>query len=553
MNKNQQFWLFGTLGLTFLVFVNGFKNDFTAWDDIDYLLNNPLLQNLSLNGLVNIFSTFANANYHPLTTLTNAIETQLFGTKQNVFFAGNLFLHLLNTYLVFRFISLISKQFSVSVITALFFGIHPMHVESVTWLSERKDVLYTFFMLASLIFYIKHKQTNHIKNLIYCFLLFFASLLSKSAAVILPLVLLLIDTYLYPTLPYFSQNFKFKNIAEKIPFFVVSFTFGIIAIKAQASGKAIDSLTFSYLDRFFLISYSLVFYLFKAILPFKLSALHPYPEQLGFWHYLSPFILLLFAFLIFRLKILQKEVIFGVLFFIINLLLVLQFIPIGQAMVAERYTYVPYIGLFFILGHLYHLFTTQKSDYQYYILGLIGILTLYFSIMSWNRNAIWKNQDTLFADVVLKYPRASTGYINLGNDKQDKGDFRGAIQEYDKALTINSNLGLALYNRGTAKYALSDWKGAMQDYQKALGINPKNYDIWSNLAGTKFQLKDYQGAIASYSEVIRLRSDFKDAYRNRGMCYLQLGQMDKACTDWQKAKNLGINDLEKFLDKYCKN
>lgn len=545
MTKNQLYWLIGALGTTFLAFSVGFANQFTAWDDIDYLLANPLLKDLSLNGLKNIFTVFANANYHPLTTLSNLLEFQLFGMKQSVFFGGNLIFHLLNTFLVFRLILLISKQFSVALITALFFGIHPMHVESVTWLSERKDVLYTFFFLLALISYLKYRFKDNIKYLIYCFLFLFCSLLSKSAAVILPLVMVLLDFYLLP-------KDAIKYWKGKVPFFILSLIFGIVAIQAQASGKALDTLTFSYLDRFFLLSYSLFFYLSKAILPINLSALHPYPEKLSFIHYTSPLLLFLLVFFIYRVKLLKKEIVFGMLFFIINLLLVLQFIPIGQAIVSERYTYVPYIGLFFIVGQFYAHLTQQKSDNQYYMMAGITIFVIYFTVATWQRNQVWKDQYTLFADVAKKYPRSYTAYLNLGNDRQDKGNFAEAVQLYDKALAIKPNLALGLYNRGTAKYALKDLGGALADYSKAAQINTENYDIWNNLAGTKFQLKHYRGAIEGYTKAIALKKDFADAYRNRGVCYLQLGEIDKACENWRNAADLGNGDVESFIKKYCK-
>ncbi len=545
MTKNQSYWLIGALGITFLAFSVGFANQFTAWDDIDYLLANPLLKDLSLNGLKNIFTVFANANYHPLTTLSNLLEFQLFGMKQGAFFAGNLIFHLLNTFLVFRLILLISKQFSIAFITALFFGIHPMHVESVSWLSERKDVLYTFFFLLALISYLKYRFKDKPKYLIYCFLFFFCSLLSKSAAVVLPLVMVLLDFYFLP-------KDVIKYWKGKVPFFVLSLIFGIIAIQAQASGGALDRLPFSYLDRFFLLSYSVFFYLFKAVFPIHLSALHPYPEKLSLVHYVSPLLLFLLVFFIYRLKLLKKEIVFGMLFFIINLLLVLQFIPIGQAIVSERYTYVPYIGLFFIIGQLYAHLTQQRSDNQYYLIAGIAIFVVYFTLATWQRNKVWKDQYTLFSDVAKKYPRSYTAYLNLGNDRQDKGNFAEAVQLYDKALAIKPNLALGLYNRGTAKYALQDLGGALADYSEALEINAKNYDIWNNLAGTKFQLKDYRGAIEGYTRAIELKKDFVDAYRNRGLCYSQLKEMDKACEDWHHAADLGNEDVGNFIKKYCK-
>src|SRR6187397_1792194 len=210
-------WVLPILLFTGICFFPMLKNQLTNWDDEYYVVQNALLRGPDWAG---IFSKSVVSNYHPVTIATLAANYAMTGLDASSYLISNLLLHLINTGLVFYFSWLISgKRLWVAAFSAVVFGIHPMHVESVAWVSERKDVLYTLFFLLSLIQYWRFLSDGKNKNLIYCFLFFVLSLLSKPAAIVLPLILFLLDYW-------YGQSLK-KNIAFKIPFFVLSIIFGI--------------------------------------------------------------------------------------------------------------------------------------------------------------------------------------------------------------------------------------------------------------------------------------------------------------------------------------
>ena len=334
-------WLLPILVFTGICFFPMLKNQLTNWDDEFYVVQNALLRGPDWTG---IFSKPVVSNYHPITIVTLAANYSMTGLDASSYLITNLLLHLINTGLVFYFTWLISgKKLWVAAFTATFFGIHPMHVESVAWVSERKDVLYTLFFLISLIQYWRFLTTSKNKNLIYSLLFFALSLLSKPAAIILPFVLVLLDYW-------YGRPIGKRSLLEKTPFLFLSLVFAVITVKLQ-SGSAIAGLDLYPLwNRFFFATYTSMSYIIRFFVPYPLSTFHPFPatKALGWPIMFSPlFMLVLLALVWFKRK--NKLLVFSFFFFVINLALVLQIVSIGHTLLAERYTYVPYIGMGFFI------------------------------------------------------------------------------------------------------------------------------------------------------------------------------------------------------------
>lgn len=587
-NKIQILFLPTVIVLTLIVFSNSIKNDFVAnWDDNVYIFNNPHIQNLSWNSVKAMFVTFHAGNYHPFTTMIYAIELDSFGLNAKSFHIVNLIFHLLNVLLVFKFIQLLTKRIDASVIVALFFAIHPMHVESVSWVSELKDVLYAFFFLSSLILYqlFLNKKHNY-KYLVLAFLLFAASCFSKSMAVTLPVVLLLID--------YFnSRKIDLKAILEKLPFFAISIVFGIIAINAQrASGTIYDALPFSFFDRIFLVSYSIVFYIVKLFAPINLCVVHFYPESSGslpMQYYASFVIILILIFGILKSGSFRKTLIFGSMFFLVTVSLVIQLIPVGQFIVAERYSYIPYLGLFVIIGLLYSKVADGKSiklkKAKPYFLTILLIYSVIFAFGSYNRNKVWKNGLILFEDAIEKNPDQAIVHTTHGNECLRVQDYKNAISDFSMAIKILPNYADAYHNRGVSKYNMKDHAGAIEDYSMVIKLQPKNPNGYYSRGLAKYEAKDQKGAIEDYNKVIELVGNYMEVYNNRGVSKgmledyegsikdfdkaievdpknanayfnrgnseLLLSKFDEACEDYKKAVNLGHNGAREMMEKYC--
>jgi tetratricopeptide (TPR) repeat protein len=231
----------------------------------------------------------------------------------------------------------------------------------------------------------------------------------------------------------------------------------------------------------------------------------------------------------------------------------LHIIPVGSAIVAERYTYVPYIGLFFIIGQLYCKAIDQKIKRKPLLITVFLIFTIFFSITTWNRNKVWKNSNTLFTDAIKKNPGGSSLiYTNLGASKFNLGDYIGAIKDFDKAIMMRPNHPNAYNNRGSSKFNLQDYEGAGKDYDKAINLDPKYADAYKNRGVLKYKLKDYIGSIEDYTKAIELNPIDAINYHYRGLSKSHINDMNGACEDWHKASQLGLEKANKKIIDNCK-
>jgi len=538
-NKRSYLYIGVILLLTIIIYIPSINNDFVVnWDDGGYITEYEPVQDLSADNFKIIWSTFYKGNYHPVTTTVYALEYSLVGANPELFHIINLLFHLLNTFLVFWFISLITKRNEIAAITALFFGIHPMHVESVAWISELKDVLYSFFFLSSMIayYFFINKKSDKTKYYIYSLILFAFSLLSKSAAVTLPVVLFLID--------YFAKRkLKLNLIIEKIPFFVFALTFGIIAILSQGERDAIQDLTpmFSLAERLMIVSYSLMVYVLKLFVPLHLAAMYPYPhlinDMLPIKYFIAPFFVIILVVLVFISKKRNNFIIFGSIFFLVTISIILQLLPVGGAIMAERYTYIPYIGLFLILGYGYVYVTDAKSGTRKKIKPIVNIILvlfiLFFSYLSWERIEIWKNGEVLFTDELEKYPDLPFALNNRGYMYYKyHEDYEKALKDYSRCIEIDSTFHRALSNRGVLYFNTQKYKEAVRDFNKCLIFRPDNTDALIGRANTLSQLEEYAKAIPDYDKYIQLKAEDDKAYMWRGIAKFRMGEFDDAIIDF---------------------
>ena len=287
-NRQNLIALAIVLLVTTIVFLPSLNNEFVNWDDDKNFYENPYVQNSSnfsklLENTKGIFTTPVIGNYNPLSNFSFAVENAVFGLDKPFYWhLDNLLLHLLCVLLVFRIALALGLNIWASVLCALLFGIHPMRIESVAWVTERKDVLFGAFYLAALYYYIKGvKEKTPNKYLIRIVLLFFLSGLSKIQAVSLPLSMLCIDYFL-------GRKVEMKRIFEKWFYFAISILIGLIGIYFLKEQGSLDSAAnFSFFQRLFVGSYSYIVYLIKLIIPYQLSPMYPYPPSLGTIFYVS--------------------------------------------------------------------------------------------------------------------------------------------------------------------------------------------------------------------------------------------------------------------------
>lgn len=555
MKKINKTYLFISLGIlvviTLIAFYPSLKNGFVTWDDEDYLHNNvQLIGDISKEGIARIFNinTIVMGNYHPLTVLSYAIIYDLYDLDPYPYHLYNLILHLFNTLLVFWFIFRIShRNLSISFATAILFGIHPLHVESVTWISETKDVLYAFFFLFSLIAYTYYSADR--KKLKFYFLalvLFVLSCLSKGMAVTLSVILVLID-YLQ------ERKFVWKLLIEKIPFFAVSLAFGFLAMHAQSISKAIFEVPeYSFFDQLVMPVYSFMFYIFKMVWPSGLAIIHPYPgaDAVPPLYYLSFILFIGLIIIVIRSFRKYPEIIFGVGFYFVCILPVLQLIPIGQAVAAERYFYVSSIGLFYLAGFGFNkLLTTKVLNIKlgktvWVILGVIVIILTYLTNQ---RTRDWENGLTIWKSQTEAYPGHHRGFYGVGLHYYNLNDHKKAISYYRQCLARNPFNVKALNNVGNSYQHLNQPDSAYFFYQRLLEVDTNYANVYVNLGNIYLKRRDFDSAINSYKKAIAIDKNFGMAYYGLGIVLETKGDREEAVKNYIRSARLGFGMAQDLL------
>jgi len=562
--KNLLFSLIVILVATFIAFYPSFENDFTDWDDFSYVLENENIKELSLNKVKYFFTNSEVSNYHPLTMLSLAINYKFSKKKMNPyenriepeaisFHTTNIIFHLLNTILVFYFIFLLSgSRIPIAFIVALLFGIHPMHVESVSWISERKDVLYTFFFMGGLITYLKYLNLYRTRYYIFTIILCVLSLLSKPAAVVFPLVLFLIDFYK-------KRPFNLKVFLDKIIFFALAITFGIITFAVQKDKAVADFETFTVLQRFIFASYGFIMYIYKLFIPLKLSAFYPYPllsdsGKLPVIYYLSPFIVLIIAGMVWISIKKNRIELFGILFYFITTALVLQFISVGRAIMADRYTYMPYIGLFFIFGYFYDQLSIRKEKiYRNLFLLAFIPFSIWLVSLTHEQTKVWKNSETLWTNVIKNYPASDVAYKNRGNYYARRDDTERALKDYLVLVERNSKEVDIYSNLGNIYGLRQEFDKSLEAYSKAINLDSNNYKAYLNRAITYSKMKEYDKAILDYNKSIELNPKNIQTYKNRGYALLESGRFNEAINDYNFLIEHDTENFDFYLKRgFCK-
>jgi protein O-mannosyl-transferase len=537
------------LVLTLIAFSPVLTAGFVNWDDDIYVVKNQTIQ--SFHQIGKIITEPVAGNFHPLTMLSLAIDYSLSGGNSKWFHFVNLLLHLINFVLVFFFIyCLTGKKIWIATITALLFVLHPLHVESVAWISERKDLLYSAFFLGGLLLYLQYLKDKRISTLTGVCILFLLSLLSKPAAVIFPLVLLAIDYY-------YNRLGDKKTYIEKIPLFVLSLLFGIITLTVQKGAGAYSAVAlYPLLSRFFFANFGLMFYFFKTIVPFSLCAFYPYPainQALPVVYYLSVlFTVGLIILFIFTMKR-NKEVSFAILFYIINLVLVLQLFSVGSAVVADRYSYMPLVGPFFLVGYYLQKRIDKNRGKIPVAIGSISILVaLAFVVIGRSQAATWKNGETLW-DQAIKANPSGKAYSNRGLLYREAGDIENAFKMYSKAIELDSYESDALINRANIYFNRRQYSEAIADYSKCLEAEPNNDKAYSNRGTAYLALGKKEQALADLNRTIELNPSTTNGYKNRAMLYLMTGQYNLAIKDYSSHLSIaGDRDGEIYFKiGYC--
>jgi protein O-mannosyl-transferase len=527
----------GLVALIWAVFGQTIRYNFVNFDDDLYVYNTPAIQSgLTLKGIAAAFISQHAHNWHPLTTISHMLDCQLYGLNAGGHHATNVILHTIAVLLLFWVLQQMTGEAWKSALVAALFAVHPLHVESVAWVSERKDILSAVFFFLMLNAYNRYARAPSVVRYLAVAVLFAAGLMSKPMLVSAPIILLLLDywplrRFDQPSLTTgktkISERDNQRRIIrrlylEKIPLFVLSAVACILTFVLQKrTAGAIPPLPFLWRVENAFVSY--VIYVWKTLWPTHLAVFYPHPnDTLALWEIIFAILLLLaitVAAIVFRRQ--RPYLLTGWFWYLVMLIPVIGIVQVGEQGHADRYTYLPHIGLFVaIVWFAIDVATVRRSKLQVAVTTAVAVLIiLALAWAAFIQTSYWRNSETLWTRALAVTSDNDVAHNNLGYLCSDRGDLDEAISHFESAARIRS------------------------------GKRDPHYDLASafvqmNLADALARKGRSDEAMVHYEEAIRLQPNYADAYYNRGSVLFAKGRIDEAIADWEKALEMHPNDAD---------
>ncbi len=490
---------------TLLVFLPAGGFQFVNFDDTDYITDNPVVKHgLTPAGLAWAFSGYHVSNWHPVTWLSHMMDCSLFGVNAGAHHFVNVLFHAANTALLFTLLWRLTQRLWPSALVAALFAWHPLHVESVAWISERKDVLSTFFALLALLSYAKYAKENCRRSFWYALIFFALGLMSKPMLVTLPFVLLLLDYW-----PLGRMGNVRLLLAEKIPFFLLAAISCVLTFLAQRNGEAVvslDSVSLGY--RLENAPLAAAGYLQKIFWPTGLCAIYPMPPKLSALHVaLAIAVLILISVAAWQWRKARPYFITGWLWFLGTLVPVIGLVQVGGQAMADRYTYLPAIGFFTALVFLANDFADRLQTPRVIRFGVAGLVTLACILVTENQLQFWRDSETLFR----------------------------------RAIAVTENNDIALINLGVALDVQGRFDEALVVYGQAVKCGSRHFEVHNNLGNVLGLLGRHADSLAEYREAIRHRPDNPKFHNSAGTELAALGRWDEALAEFYQAITLNPN------------
>ena len=545
----REVWIcFFLVLITLFVYMQVVSYEFINYDTDRYVYENQYVKaGLTGKGIGWAFTTIYASNWHPVTWLSHMLDAELFGLKPGWHHFSNVFFHIANTVLLFWILARMSGDIWKSSLVAALFAIHPMHVQSVAWVAERKDVLSTFFGLLAVGSYFRYVRCPTIGRYMPVLIFFLLGLMSKPMLVTLPFLLLLLDYW-----PLKRFNFQVLRdsdatgsqmpakvflSAEKIPLFLLSAVFCMVTLIVQQDGGAVGSLALYPLHLRIvnaLVSYAS--YIAKMLWPVNLAVVYPYPGVFPAWKIWAACLVLSgMSFLALKNYKTRPWLLVGWLWYLGTLLPVIGLVQAGSQAMADRYTYVPLIGMFIILvWGLFDLLERYRIKPFKFAFIAIAFLSALIAV-SWIQVGYWQNSITLFEHTLDVTKNNYVAHNNLGHRLLELGKSEDARRHFAKSIQINSEFEIAHLNLGLAFSRQGKLDQAIKHYSKALQIKPNYTVAHNNLGNAWYRLGKADKAYEHYLEAIKINPAYAEAYNNLGAASIRMGDPKRAVSFFRKA------------------
>lgn len=527
---------------------------FLQYDDNVYVVDNSrIYDGLTQSNIRWAFTGIVNGNWQPLVWLSYMLDSQISGIDAQSFHLTNLILHIINALLLFLILyNTTGSLWRSSFITAIF-ALHPLHVESVAWVSERKDVLSTLLLFITIFVYILYVRKPKLWRLALATFFFALGLMAKPMLVTLPLILLLLDFWPLGRLTKSDRNklppTSLKQLLiEKIPMFLLTAGICIITVLTQKKGGALQELQmYPFGIRMANAIFSYVVYLRKIIWPNDLAAFYPHPENsLPMWQVIGCIVLLVVITLI-TLRNTHKRpyLVVGWLWYLITLLPVIGLIQVGIQSMADRYTYMPMVGILIMISWSVYpqIVNERKNKLNIITIGLIAVTAIgALTLLTYRQVSYWRDDITLFEHATKTISNNYVAHNNLGTALSDRGDIEAAIDHYREAVRIKPRYMQAQYNLVTKLYETGQTDEAADCLYTILKLSPNDGIAQMHLGIIYLQQSSFDLAYKYLSAAVKNRPDDAKAHQALGVLFIQKDMLDDAITQLSQAAKLSPND-----------
>jgi hypothetical protein len=498
---------------------------FTNFDDPDYVAQNAIVQRgLSVEGLKWAFTTGFMGNWHPLTWLSHMLDCELFGLNPGAHHVSNLAIHCLNTVLLFWVLSRYTRAMERSAFVAGLFALHPFHVESVAWIAERKDVISTLFWIMTMGAYLRYVERHSIRRYLGVLVCFALGLMSKPMLVTLPLVLLVLD---YWPLQRMRAIGEWRPVLiEKVPLFALAIASSVITFIVQREGGAVGSIErFSITTRIANALVAYTTYIGKTVMPEDLAVFYPHPGAWPVWQAAGAFVLLALITSV-SLALVRRApyVLAGWLWFVGTMVPVIGLVQVGEQAYADRYTYVPLIGIFIavVWGIADLALKLQWPVIAVRGVGIAGLLACGMLTMSQVNH--WRDSETLFRHALGATRDNHIAHYSLAQSLSVSGRIYEAVEHYYATLELKPDHEGAHNNLGLTHAIQGKWTIATNHYAQALRANPGNADVHFNMAIALSRLGDATNALVHLRRVLQLNPGHAFARKELAELLAPVGQ-----------------------------